>query len=262
MLMIMEKLLELIKIRKPFVLATVIEAKGSSPGKIGFKMIYTKDQELYGTVGGGLVEAKIIEEAQNALETNKSTTLEYDLSPGNKGIGMQCGGTMKVFLEVFLPKARLLLCGGGHVGYEIAKIAEILKLETILLEERSSFATEDRFPNIKRIVKEDYRDALKEVKVDEYTYVVIVTKGHLTDQVVLEEIIDKPAAYVGLMGSRRKKEEVMKYMKSRGYSDSILEGVHCPIGLDLNADTPEEIALSIIAEVIAVKNKGKGGFLK
>ncbi|WP_242877022.1 XdhC family protein [Alkaliphilus peptidifermentans] len=258
----MEKLLELIKMRKAFVMATVIEAKGSSPGKTGFKLIYTKENELYGTVGGGLVEAKVLEEAQKAFMTKESTTLEYNLSPGEKGIGMQCGGSMKVFLEVFLPKTRLLLCGGGHVGFEIAKIASLLKIEVILLEERGHIATEERFPEVKRIVKGSYKEALQEIEIDDYTYVVIVTKGHATDQIVLENVISSQAAYIGLMGSQRKKEEMMKYMRNQGFSEDLLQKIHCPIGLDIKADTPEEIALAIIAEVIAIKNKGNGGFLR
>lgn len=262
-MMIIEKTLELTKKRKTFVLATVIESSGSAPGKVGFKLIYTQDHELFGTVGGGLVEAKVLEECKKRLETKESTTLEYRLTSDEKGIGMNCGGTMKIFLEVFKPQNRLILFGGGHVGFEIAKFANLVNLETILIEEREHIATEERFPNIAEIIITDgYKDAIKDIDIDEYSYIVIVTKGSSTDKIVLKQVIDKPAAYLGLMGSKRKRVELMKSMKEEGYSEELLASVYCPIGLDLKAVTPAEIALSVIAEVVAVKNKGLAGHLK
>ncbi|WP_051569191.1 XdhC family protein [Alkaliphilus transvaalensis] len=261
--MVIEKALELSKHRKAFIMATVVEAKGSAPAKSGSKLIYTEDKELFGTVGGGLVEAKVLEEAERALQNKENKILEYNLTKTEKGIGMNCGGSVKVFLEVFLPQYRLLLCGGGHVGYEIAKLASQLKIETLLLEERSHIATEERFPSVcRRIVRDHYQEALAEIEIDEYTLIAIVTKGSSTDEVVLEGVINSPAPYIGMMGSQRKKLEILKSMELKGYDRELLEKVHCPIGLDLKAITPEEIALSVIAEMVAVKNGGTGNKLK
>ncbi len=259
MILIMEKALELHKLRKTFVMATVIESKGSVPGKTGAKLIYTEDHQLFGTVGGGLVEAEVLKEAEKVLETTESKTLEYNLTKSEKGIGMNCGGSVKVFLEIFKPQYRLLLCGGGHIGYEIAKFASLLKLETILLEERKHMATEERFPYVLEwVVKDNYKEALKEVEIDKYTLVVIVTKGSTTDEMVLEEVIHSTAPYIGMMGSLRKKLEVMSSMEKKGYSKELLNKIYCPIGLDIKGTTPEEIALSVVAELVTIKNGGTG----
>lgn len=260
---IMEKAVELLKERKTFVVATVVEANGSAPQSVGAKLIYTENHELFGTVGGGRVEAKVIQEIQQVLVEKKNRLLDYKLVPEPEGIGMTCGGNMKIFVEYYGKTPRLLLFGGGHVAYEIAKLANMMKLEVVVLEERQEFAKEERFPAaLSLIVKDNYDDALGEVTVDENTYVVIVTKGHKTDQRILELLIDSKAPYIGMMGSRRKKVEVYNNLKNLGITDKQLERVYCPIGLDLRGSRPEEIALAIVAEIIAVKNGGNGLILR
>ncbi|ABR50635.1 protein of unknown function DUF182 [Alkaliphilus metalliredigens QYMF] len=260
---VLEQALLLMGKRKRFAMATVIETSGSVPGRVGAKLIYTEEEKPLGSVGGGKIESEVLKMIPELLENNESRVLTYHLTKGSQGIGMNCGGTAKVFVEIVQPRPKLVVCGGGHIGYEVVQCAQHLDMEITIIEERKEFATEERFPHAaQRIMKPTYGEGLSDVEIDEQTYVVVVTKGSTTDEEVLETILGKPAAYIGLMGSQRKKIEIMKSLEEKGYQKNLLDQIYCPIGLDLQGGNPAEIALSIMAEVVSVKNKGKGISLK
>jgi len=237
---------------KPFALATIVSASGSTPrGKA--KMIVLADGSTFGTVGGGLVEARVIDEARKALGSDQSLLLEYSLDhgPGPNSLDMECGGAMKVLVEVFGAKPRILIAGGGHVGLELAKLARNLDYRIAVVDDRPDFVTAERFPMAAELyVQADMAAALAAAPTDKNTCVVIVT--HAGDERALRHFAGTEFRYLGFMGSRRKVRVLLEKLRTEGVPDEQLARIRAPIGLDLGAETPEEIAVSILAEIMAV----------
>ncbi len=235
----------------PFALATIVSSSGSTPRCTG-KMIILSAGTTYGTVGGGLVEAKVIEEARKALALNLPVMLDYSLDhgPGPESLDMECGGAMKVLVEVFGAKPRVLIAGGGHVGLEIAKLATNIGYRVAIVDDRPDFVTIDRFPMAAELYVEPEMDtALAAAPVDGNTCVVIAT--HAGDERALRRFIGSECRYLGFLGSRRKVRVLLDKLQAEGVPQEQLDRVRAPIGLDLGAETPEEIAVSIIAEIMA-----------
>ena len=245
------KAAELNALNIPFALATIVSASGSTPrGKA--KMIVLVDGSTFGTVGGGLVEAKVIDEARKAIDFDRPAMLEYSLDhgPGANSLDMECGGAMKVFVEVFGAKPRLLIAGGGHVGLEIAKLARTLGYRIAVVDDRPDFVTAERFPMATELyVQPDMESALAAAPTDRNTYVVIAT--HAGDERALRHFMGAEFRYLGFLGSRRKVRVLIDKLRSEGVSKDKLDRICAPIGLDLGAETPEEIAVSILAEIMA-----------
>lgn len=235
----------------PFAMATIVSASGSTPrGKA--KMIVLSDGSSFGTVGGGLVEAKVIEEARKAMDFDRSTMLEYSLDhgPGPGSLDMECGGAVKVLVEVFGARPRVLIAGGGHVGLEIARLARMLGHRVAVVDDRPDFVTPERFPMAAELyVQEDMDAALSAAPVDGNTCVVIAT--HAGDERALRHFIGADFRYLGFLGSRRKVRVLIDKFRSEGIPERQLDRIRAPIGLDLGAETPEEIAVSILAEIMA-----------
>lgn len=245
------KAAELNSLNIPFALATIISASGSTPrGKA--KMIVLADGSTFGTVGGGLVEAKVIEEARKAIDFDRPTMLEYSLDhgPGPGSLDMECGGAMRLLVEVFGAKPRILIAGGGHVGLEIAKLARNLGYRVAVVDDRPDFVTSDRFPMAAELyVQADMDAALAAAPTDGNTCVVIAT--HAGDERALRHFVGTEFRYLGFLGSRRKVRILLDKMRSEGVPQDQLDRIRAPIGLDLGAETPEEIAVSILAEIMA-----------
>lgn len=234
-----------------FVVATVVESSGSTPRKSGAKMLVTADGGTEGTVGGGKVEAQVTEDALDALRRGISRTVEYELrEEGDHALGMVCGGDTKVFLEVHKPAETLLVIGAGHIGEKLAAMGEILGYRIVVLDQRPEFATEERFPSAEVIVGHPGETAGL-VEIDDRTHIVIVTHGHVHDKETLRSVATSPAAYIGMIGSRRKVATVMSELEEEGVDAEALAGVSAPVGLDLGGDEPAQIALSILAEISA-----------
>jgi xanthine dehydrogenase accessory factor len=233
-------------------LVTVISTEGSTPRETGAKMLVKADGSVVGTIGGGNLEFLAIKEALKAIQTGKSKRLDYNLQPGGD-TGMICGGDAEVFIEPILSAPSLYICGGGHIGLVLAKIGKLLGFRVIVIDDRPEYANAERFPDADQTVVSEYKDTFTNVNVDRSSYIVIATHGHKGDETALAGALGTPARYIGMIGSRKKVEAVYVRLCKKGFSREQLGGIHSPIGLDIYAQTPEEIAVSIIAEIIAAR---------
>lgn len=240
-----------------FAVATIIEAKGSTPRNTA-KMIVQRDGSIMGTIGGGLAEAYIIDEAVKAIGESRSRVVHYRLdSAASDGISMQCGGEITVFIEVVPPIPRIIMIGAGHVGLAVANLVDALGYRLVVIDDREEFANQDRYPMATEIYwNPDIAKAIEPLRVDANSYIIIATKD--VDEQALRNVVKMDAAYIGMIGSRRKVALLQEKLREEGIPGDRLKAVHAPVGLDIGAETPVEIAVSIMAEIIKVRN-GKTG---
>lgn len=238
-------------------LVTIVETKGSTPREVGAKMVVGKDGLIAGTIGGGITEARVIEEVKQALKERKEKLLTYHLTKEEaaRDGGAICGGNMKIFIDILQPKKEILIFGAGHIAVYVSKLAKMMGFRVNIIDDRQEFANQDRFPEADEIIAETISKALNHVKITPATHIIIVTRGHLKDEEVLGSVIRTNAAYIGMIGSRKKNATVFQHLEKQGISARELKKVHAPIGIDIKAQTPEEIAVSIIAEIIQVRRK-------
>jgi xanthine dehydrogenase accessory factor len=236
--------------------ATVIQVRGSTPRGVSAKMLIYADGRTVGTIGGGGVEARVIEAAKAAIAEGGSRELEYRLVDEARGDPGICGGDMRIFVEVLGPRCTLLIIGGGHVGQAVAELGASLGYRVAVLDERPEMVTQERFPQADMRLTGDPVQQVQDLPLTTYTYVVKVTPHHSLDERVLAVLADRPVAYVGLSGSRRRTAHTFARARDAGVPEAFLEQIHTPIGLNIGAETPKEIAVSIIAEIIAVQ-RGK-----
>lgn len=242
---------------RPAALAIVVATTGSSPGLPGFKMLVFSDGTSIGTVGGGTLEAQVIKESIHVLVENTPKFMEVDLTPMDRDkLGMICGGRAKVYIEPIVPRPRVVIFGAGHVGIATARIARIAGFRVTLVDDRPEFA-EAAESAADEVIITDFETAVEDLKVEPGTYIVIVTRGHSHDRDVLEGCLRKGLphpAYIGMIGSKTKVRKIFEELKSEGIPEEDINRVHSPIGLSIGAKTAQEIAVSIVAEMIAVKN--------
>lgn len=237
---------------------TVTKSTGSAPGRVGNTMLVFPDGKIEGTVGGGKVEFNVIKEAIECLENNSSKPFSYTLN--DKGdIGMICGGFMEGFIDVVKNDKNLIIIGGGHIGNHLYNISNELGFNITVVDERIEFANEDRFPDAK-VFSGKYNEVLKTINVKE-SYIVITTKGHISDYEALCEVIGKDYRYLGLIGSKRKIKALMDDAIKDGLNVENNDRLFSPIGLDIAKNDPAEIALSILAEILLIKNGGSSNHL-
>jgi xanthine dehydrogenase accessory factor len=236
-------------------LVTIVETKGSTPREVGAKMVVGKDGLIAGTIGGGITEAKVIEEVKRALKEGKGKLIIYHLTKEQAALdeGAICGGEMKVFIDILQPKEEVLIFGAGHIAVCVSKLAKMVGFKVTVIDSRKEFANQDRFPEADEIIAEGTEKALTYLKITPSTYIIIVTRGHLKDEEVLGSVIKSGAAYIGMIGSLKKNATVFQRLTKKGISQEEMDKVHAPIGIDINAQTPEEIAVSIMAEIIPVR---------
>lgn len=249
---ILKELINLVDKGTKFAHATVINAKGSTPREIGADMLILENGETKGTIGGGALEVRVIELAKDCIKSNNSAT--YNLPLNSKEIGMICGGEVDIFIEVFNPKPNLIICGAGHVGKAIYEIAKTLNFKITVLDDREEYLNEMRFPDADEVVLGKINETLINHQIDENSYICIVTKSHKEDFEALKAVINSNAKYIGLMGSKKKIKEIFDELLSQGFDVEKISRVKAPIGLDIATNSPEELAISIIAEILAVKN--------
>jgi xanthine dehydrogenase accessory factor len=252
-----------LKARRAVVVATVVRESGSVPRRTGAKMIIHPDRTTRGSIGGGLFELIVIRDAVAALRAGQSVTKTYSFNPkmtDDDAFGAVCGGRAEVFLEVVMPADRLLIVGGGHCGRALAKIASAMDFSIVVADDREEYADPEdfQFPNVERVMHLSAEfEGLPEP--DDRTYVALVSKGFVTDANALRRVVNSRAAYIGMIGSRKKRDAVYQDLRGQGIGEEALARVKNPIGLDIGAETPEEIAISILAEIIAVRS-GKRQF--
>ena len=240
-----------------FALAFIIASRGSTPRESG-RMLIRRDGTSLGTVGGGAMEAMVMEEAEEALSEGVSRTVERNLVPEGKGAaGMECGGAMAVRIDISTAPPRLLLIGGGHVNLAVARTAAQLGFVIEVAESREEFCTRDRFPMARNLYRQDNLiTAIADAKINSETYAVIAT--HDDDIRALGALAESTAAYIGMLGSKRKVAVAVSTLRERGIAEEVIAGIRAPVGLDIGAETPEEIAISVMAEILKVRS-GRNG---
>ncbi len=235
---------------------TVLEVKGSSPGKEGSMMAIFSDGSIIGTVGGGALEYEIIQESLKAINKNSSCEKSFELTEtGN--LHMKCGGFIRVYIKIFAKREKLLIMGGGHLGAELYTLGKFLNKYVVIFDDREEFINKERFPKADELIFGKMEETVKNYSIDENSYIIIVTRGHENDKQCLKAILDKKISpkYIGMVGSKGKVISTYKELLSEGYSKEELKEIYSPIGLDISNSEPKEIALGIMAEIIAVKNK-------
>jgi len=257
---ILREALKRINSGETIALVTIIETKGSTPREVGAKMLVNKDSLIAGTIGGGITEARVIEEAQQALREGKGRLLTYHLTKEEAALdeGAICGGEMKIFIDILQPKEEVLIFGAGHIAVYVSKLMKMIGFKVTIIDDRKEFANQERFPEADEIIAEEIEKALTHLKITPFTYIIIVTRGHLKDKEVLASVIRSSATYIGMIGSRKKNTTVFQHLEEQGISAQELKKVYAPIGMDIGAQTPEEIAVSIIAQIIQVRRGKKG----
>ncbi len=236
--------------------ATIVNVRGSIPSFETAKMLVRDDGSIVGTVGGGCVEAEVWQAAREVMEGEKPRTLTFNLNQNPKyDTGLVCGGTLDIFIEPVLPPALLYIFGAGHVAYSLYRTARNAGFDVTVIDDRESYANRERFPEAKEVIAEDFEQAMSKISPAETSYIVIVTRGHRDDMRVLRWAVQTQARYIGMIGSKRKTITIFRELVKEGIPEHLFERVHAPVGFDIGAITPEEIAIAITAELIAVRRK-------
>lgn len=243
-------------------LCTVVYARGSVPRHVGSKMLVFEDGQFVGTVGGGEMESRAITTAQEVARGADARIEHYELIDPKKGDPGVCGGEVNIFVEPIKPDAVVLVIGGGHVGKAIVHLAKWLGFRVALSDDRPEFCTPEWAPGADEYLAMPMSDLPQHFNFHAETYIVMPTRGAPLDVEGLPHLIDQPHAYLGVIGSRRRWATAVKWMTERGMSEEKLRQINAPIGLELNAETPEEIAVSIMAEIIMQQRDGTGASMK
>jgi len=239
-------------------LATIVHTSGSIPSYESSRMLVREDGSIAGTIGGGCVEADVWAAAKEVMEKETPRKLVFHLNnEATYDSGLICGGTVEIFVEPILPQPVVYLFGGGHISTAVAKAAQAAGFGVSVVDDREAFANAQRFPMAQEIFT-SYEAAFEKLKPNGASYLVIVTRGHKEDMRVLAWAVKTAAKYVGMIGSKRKVLSVYKALEGEGYRREEFEKVYAPMGLEIGALSPEEIAVSIVAELVAVRRNASG----
>ncbi|MDO8613614.1 MAG: XdhC family protein [Dehalococcoidia bacterium] len=244
----------------PVVLATVVQAPPDAAAAVGAKLLLRQDGSTLGSLGGGPLEAAVLAAARDAFRRHSVGSAFYapDGARLSRREAESAGGGYQVMFELHEPPATLVIVGGGHIGKALATIGDLCGFSVVVVDDRPDYANQERFPEAGRVVCGDFAEVLGELPIDSNTYVVTVTRGHKHDEISLRQVAGSAAAYVGMIGSRRRVAAVLQHLIDDGLDPEAVRRVHTPIGLDIGAETPEEIAVSIMAEVVQVRRGGSG----
>ena len=235
-------------------LVTIVSAQGSTPQRVGAKMVVFPDGRIVGTIGGGCYENDAFWKAREAIQSRKPRLVKYDLNDDfAQENGLVCGGQMQVYIEPLEATPRLYVIGAGHVGYHLGRLAHTIGFRTHILDDREKFASKERFPDADEVIVETIPQWLHRADIPVNAYVVIVTRGHTHDLDALRALAARDLRYLGLIGSKAKVKRIYDALLAEGMPPECLQRVHAPVGLDIGAVSPEEIAVSILAELIAVR---------
>jgi xanthine dehydrogenase accessory factor len=238
-------------------MVTIVSAKGSTPQRVGAKMVVFADGRMVGTIGGGCYENDAFWKARDVLRARQPQMIQYELTDDfAEETGLICGGQMEVYIEPVEPAPRLYVIGAGHVGFHLAQLAQAIGFRLHVIDDREKFANAERFPGADEIVVDDIAEWLHKAEFPANAYAVIVTRGHRHDLDALRALAARDLRYVGLIGSKAKVRRIYDALLAEAMPPECLARVHAPIGLDIGAVSPEEIAVSILAELIAVR-RGK-----
>lgn len=235
-------------------LVTIVATTGSTPQRVGAKMLVYPDGRTIGTIGGGCYENDAAGKARESLRTRRARVATYELSSDvAEETGLICGGRMEVFIEPLDPAPRLYIVGAGHVSQHLARMAADVGFRVLVIDDRQQFASAERFPAASDVIVEDIESYLRSAEIPASAFVVVVTRGHRHDLDALRAVAGRPLRYLGMIGSRAKVKQIADALVVDGAPAEWLRTIHAPIGLRIGAITPEEIAVSIVAELIAVR---------
>jgi xanthine dehydrogenase accessory factor len=243
-------------------LCTVIASKGSAPRRAGTKMLVYHDGSIAGTVGGGELENRVRAVALEAISQGHPRMLSYTMSDTARGDPGVCGGQVEVYVEPILPAPVLVIVGGGHVGKAVSHLAKWLGFQVVVSDDRPEFCKSEVNPDADKFLPIPMNEIPNHLTITPQTYIVLTTRGVTVDIIGLPALIESSAAYIGVIGSQRRWATTVKQLRKTGISKENIERIHSPIGLELNAETPEEIAVSIMAEIIMIRNAGTGKRMK
>ncbi len=250
---IFEEILRMRRAGQRGALATIVHTNGSIPSYESSRMLVRDDGSIAGTIGGGCVEAEVWAAAKEVIDAEQPRKMTFNLNHNAEyDMGLICGGTLEVFVEPILPQPTLYIFGGGHISLAVSRIASEAGFAIAVIDDRESFANRERFPMASE-VHTSYADSFEKIHPNSSTYILIVTRGHKDDMRVLAWAVKTDSRYIGMIGSKRKVLSVYKALEKEGFAPEKFERVHAPVGLDIGALSPEEIAVSIVAELIAVR---------
>lgn len=253
----MDLLEEIVRLRREgrkCALATIVQVNGSIPSYESAKILVRDDGSMAGTIGGGCVEAEVWTAAREVIDTEKPRRMTFNLGQDAAyDNGLICGGQLDVFIEPMTPQPRAFIFGAGHISKSLCQIASMIGFAPVIIDNRESFANRERFPQADAIHAAEYEDVFAELDINSSSYIIIVTRGHRDDMRVLRWAVTTPARYIAMIGSKRKTIAVVKELEREGVSREAFDRLHAPMGLDIGSITPEEIAISVAAEMIAVR---------
>src|SRR5216684_4256670 len=251
---IYEEVVRLRRLGQKCALATIVQVNGSIPSYESAKLLVREDGSMLGTIGGGCVEAEVWNAAREVMETERARHMNFSLGQDAAyDNGLICGGQLSVFVEPVVPQPRAFIFGAGHISKSLSKVASLAGFATVIVDNREAFANRDRFPEADEIFAEEYEEVFPKLPIRDTSYLIIVTRGHRDDMRVLRWAIETQAKYISMIGSKRKVIGVVKELEKEGIPREAFERVFAPMGLEIGAITPEEIAVSVVAEMIAVR---------
>ncbi len=256
-----DELIRLRRLGQKCAIATIVQVRGSIPSFESAKLLVREDGSMIGTIGGGCVEAEVWNAAREVMETEKPKHMSFNLGQDAAyDNGLICGGQLDVFVEPVVPPPHAIIFGAGHISKSLCKVANLAGFSTTIVDNRDSFANRDRFPEADAIFAEEYEDVFPKLNILESSYIIIVTRGHRDDMRVLRWAATTQARYVAMIGSKRKVLSVVKELEKDGLSREQLDRIYAPMGLEIGAVSPEEIAISVAAEMIAVRRNPKSNW--
>ncbi len=256
-----DELLRLRKLGQKCAIATIVQVRGSIPSYESAKLLVREDGSMIGTIGGGCVEAEVWNAAREVIEKEQPRHLSFNLGQdAAHDNGLICGGQLDVFVEPVLPVPGAFIFGAGHISKSISKVATLAGFSTTVVDNRENFANRERFPEAAEIYAEEYEEVFAKLPVNETSYLIIVTRGHRDDMRVLRWAVSTNARYIAMIGSKRKVINVVKELETEGIAPEGFARVFAPMGLEIGAVSPEEIAVSVVAEMIAVRRNADSGW--
>jgi xanthine dehydrogenase accessory factor len=258
---IYEEVVRLRRLGQKCALATIVQVNGSIPSYESAKLLVREDGSMLGTIGGGCVEAEVWNVARDVMQSERPRHMNFSLGQDAAyDNGLICGGQLSVFVEPVVPQPRVFVFGAGHISKSISKIANMAGFASVIVDNRVAFANRDRFPEADEIFAEEYEEVFPKLPIRDTSYVVIVTRGHRDDMRVMRWAVGTNAKYIAMIGSKRKVIGVVKELEKEGIPREAFERTFAPMGLDIGAITPEEIAVSIVAEMIAMRRTPETGW--
>ncbi len=248
---------EIVRLRKSgqkCALATIVEVNGSIPSYESAKILVREDGSMLGTIGGGCVEAEVWNAAREVIASEKPKHMTFSLGQDAAyDNGLICGGQLNVFIEAVIPEPAAIIFGAGHISKSLAQVSKLAGFAVTVVDNREAFANRERFPDVEEVIAAEYEEAFEKLNVNTSSYLIIVTRGHRDDMRVLRWAITTEARYIAMIGSKRKVIGVLREFEKEGLPREQFERIYAPMGLEIGAITPEEIAVSVAAEMIAVR---------